>query len=344
MSQISHSLKDKQFIYRNIILHIFLIAVLTACGIHFIQLFSLSESYSALILFFLCSLSAIAIIVQCFPLLRSLLFLVRLSIAFSADPDLESDLFELHKDKFLVSSINNIMQVRFKRFAKTQEAELAHKNIEFSALQSQINPHFLYNTLESIRSEAIEQNVPMIAEMVRILSSYYRYCIDTKNTVVTFKDELQNLKNYFHIQRFRFGSRISLNIKIRPEDQVCLDYPILKMTLQPIAENAIFHGLEHKVGDGILTVCVELTKTLFLITVSDNGIGMPTEQLDILNNALKNHSISNTDSATKEGNGVALINVNRRIKIFFGDNYGLTVHSIPRLGTDIEILLPVQKT
>ena len=117
------------------------------------------------------------------------------------------------------------------------------KQAELNALQNQINPHFLYNTLECIRGKAMVQGAEQIANMTEALSAFFRYSISIQENLVTLEQELQNTKNYFLIQKYRFGNRFHLRIFLVEESEAG-EYLMPKMTLQPIVENAIFHGLE----------------------------------------------------------------------------------------------------
>lgn len=223
----------------------------------------------------------------------------------------------------------------------TNELLQASKRQEqFLALQNQINPHFLYNTLEGIRSEALSSGLTAIAEMTEALSTFFRYTTSTMENLVTVEDELNNIETYFLIQQYRFGKRLHLCIDIAAKDRAeVLAYRLPKLTLQPIVENAIIHGLECKVGDGTIHVRLETTHTKLLITISDDGVGMAASQLEELNRSLAIRSLSYVGGGQKKG-GIAIVNVNNRIKLLFGERYGITVTSTPSIGTDVEIVLP----
>jgi two-component system sensor histidine kinase YesM len=217
------------------------------------------------------------------------------------------------------------------------------RQAQFLALQNQINPHFLYNTLEGIRSEALLAGLDSVATMTEALSTFFRYTISNVENLVTLEQELENTKNYFFIQQFRFGSRIKLNIIFDDEDmQQLLGYRIPKLTLQPIVENCIVHGLECKVGEGNLLISVEQSQSRLLITVRDDGVGMSGEMLDKIQKHLSRRSIEYVKREEHEG-GIALVNVNNRIKLLFGEQYGLTVTSEIGVGTDVMIMLPKSK-
>ncbi len=214
------------------------------------------------------------------------------------------------------------------------------RQAQFLALQNQINPHFLYNTLEGIRSEALLAGLDTVASMTEALSTFFRYTISNVENLVTLEQELENTRNYFCIQQFRFGNRMALEVVIDDDDkQEVLSYRIPKLTLQPIVENCIIHGLECQVGPGMLRIHIETTQSRLLVTVSDNGVGM---EISVLNKMYHSLSVRSFDYMKRDEHhgGIALVNVNNRIKLLFGEQYGLTVTSQVGVGTDVLISLP----
>nr|WP_320129259.1 sensor histidine kinase [uncultured Sphaerochaeta sp.] len=214
------------------------------------------------------------------------------------------------------------------------------RQAQFLALQNQINPHFLYNTLEGIRSEALIAGLTSVASMTEALSTFFRYTISNVENLVTLEQELENTRNYFFIQQFRFGTRLKLIVTLDEEDRnETMHYRIPKLTLQPIVENCIIHGLECKVGEGILRIHIETTQSRLLVTISDDGVGMEPSVLSNMNRSL---SIRSLDYVRHDEVhvGIALVNVNNRIKLLFGEQYGLTVTSQAGVGTDVLIVLP----
>lgn len=235
-------------------------------------------------------------------------------------------------EKIFRSGIQNYVQNLFKTVKEKPDDRI----LKISALESQINPHFLYNTLESIRGQAIVSGSVDIAKTTEALAVFFRYSISQKRNIVTLQDEINNIKNYFLIQKYRFDDRFQL--EILTDDNDISDYVLPKLTLQPIVENAIFHGLETKEGSGTVKIAITTTVKRLLITVSDNGLGMTSEILDCVNQKLRDDTFP-----SEENSGIALVNVNRRIKLFFGDQYGLQIYSIQGKGTDVEIVLPLVK-
>ncbi|SET00003.1 two-component system, sensor histidine kinase YesM [Natronincola peptidivorans] len=231
---------------------------------------------------------------------------------------------------------------KFKEIIDTKELiEGSKKHAEYLALQNQINPHFLYNTLEGIRSEALIEGVDSIANMTETLATFFRYTISNVDRLVSLEDEIANVEDYYKIQKFRFGEKLDYSIQIQADDhEEILKARIPKLTLQPIFENAIFHGVERKMGMGILTLKVLATRKRLIITISDNGVGIEEERVRTLNEKLRGASLEYMKEDKNKG-GIALLNVNNRIKLIFGDEYGIYVYSKVGAGTDVEITIPL---
>ncbi|WP_242948753.1 sensor histidine kinase [Caloramator quimbayensis] len=232
---------------------------------------------------------------------------------------------------------------KFKSFVNVSEMINASKRqAQYLALQNQINPHFLYNSLEGIRGEAISAGLNNLAEMTEALATFFRYIISNMEHLVTLEDELESIENYFIIQRYRFGERLNLNIEYDYEEkEEILKYRLPKLTLEPIVENSIFHGIERKMGDGNISIRIETTPKRLIITVSDDGMGINESRLMELNEKLKIQSFEYIKPDDDEKKiGIALINVNNRIKLLFGEEYGINIYSKENVGTDVEITLP----
>jgi len=220
-----------------------------------------------------------------------------------------------------------------------QNIKISNLHSEYRALQNQINPHFLYNTLEAIRSDALVAGVSDIADITESLATFFRYTISNYSNKVTLEDELSNVENYFKIQQYRFGEKIKLDLVYDDESKL-LKHMIPKLTLQPIVENAIIHGLEKKVGSGRIRIHIHETQHRITIDIVDDGVGIKEEALDKINKNMS-ESISETHH-TKQLNkgGIALINVNKRIKLTFGEPYGIRVSSVENYGTTVQLTLP----
>lgn len=215
------------------------------------------------------------------------------------------------------------------------------RQAQYLALQNQINPHFLYNTLESIRSEAMEAGMESVVCMTEALAHFFRYTISNMENMVTLEEELDNINTYFLIQKYRFEEKIGLTIEYDEEEHDLLNHCLLpKLTLQPVVENSIIHGIERKMGFSTVRIVLRCTEKRLIIQVSDDGIGMQPEALDDLNRKLNQSLFESLHNKKKKG-GIALVNVNNRIHLIFGEEYGMTVYSTPGVGTDVMIELPL---
>lgn len=217
------------------------------------------------------------------------------------------------------------------------------KQAQYLALQNQINPHFLYNTLEGIRGEAMSAGLDNVAEMTEALATFFRYTISNVEQLVTLEDELENIESYYIIQQYRFGERLRLAVAFDDEEdrEILLRCRLPKLTLQPIVENAIFHGIERKIGSGTVRIRIEATSKRLIVTVSDDGLGMEPERLGELNEKLNMPALEYVKPDSEKKGGIAVINVNNRIKLLFGEEYGINLYSTAGLGTDVEVSLPL---
>lgn len=228
---------------------------------------------------------------------------------------------------------------------KNNLISIAKKQAEYLALQNQINPHFLYNTLEGIRSEALIAGLDSVAEMTEALATFFRYTISQVENLVTLEDELANIENYYYIQQFRFGDKLTLSIEYEYDDDLSeldmLQYRLPKLTLQPIVENSIYHGIERKIGQGHLVIRIGVSDERLRIRISDDGLGMSEEKLQKLNEKLRALSLEAVEGEAERKGGIAVVNVNNRIKLLFGEEYGIYVYSQEGTGTDVLINLPL---
>ncbi|NLJ32003.1 MAG: histidine kinase, partial [Clostridiales bacterium] len=215
---------------------------------------------------------------------------------------------------------------------------------QYLALQNQINPHFLYNTLEGIRGETLNAGLENVAKMTEALATFFRYTISNVENLVTLEDELANVNNYYIIQRYRFGERLKLVVDYDAEHEPeIMSCRMPKLILQPIVENAIYHGLERKIGEGLLRIKIETTASRLILTISDNGIGMPEERLREINGKLNGTTLDYIRPESEKHGGIAVVNVNNRIRLLFGEEYGVCIYSTEQVGTDVEITLPLMK-
>ena len=224
---------------------------------------------------------------------------------------------------------------------RQNSAQIFDKQTELTALQSQINPHFLYNTLETIRGQALLDNNEEIARMTEALGAFFRYSISRKGTMVTLRDELANVRNYMLIQQYRFSNRFSLEIVVDEEDEAAYECLVPRLIIQPVVENAIFHGLEDLDDGGKVTIEIMLTEENLILMISDNGKGIPEEELESLNERIHSNDRKLLEPQGESNRtGIALPNINRRLRLLYGDSYGINIYSTSGQGTDVEILIP----
>lgn len=250
------------------------------------------------------------------------------------------DGYELAADIPLLTPSTEKQIVKIESILRSPDImEMNKRQAQYLALQNQINPHFLYNTLESIRSEALVAQLDSVADMTEALAVFFRYTISKVENLVSVEEELENCKTYFRIQKYRFGDRVDLHIEYGEDWQELRRLRMPKLTLQPILENSIIHGTELKLSTGNLRIQIECTQKRLLIRVSDDGVGMNEEVLLRLNEKLRSARTKEYQTQNAKG-GIALVNVNNRIHLLFGEEYGMHVYSVEGVGTDVEISLP----
>jgi two-component system, sensor histidine kinase YesM len=219
------------------------------------------------------------------------------------------------------------------------EKELVQSQTELRALQAQINPHFLYNTLEAFYWSLSDKGEEELADLVVAMSHMFRYVIggSGKQEWVTIGDELEHIERYLHIMRMRFGLRLFWSVDC-PDS--CRATPIPKLLIQPLVENAIVHGIEGKVEGGTIRIAIEELGQQdghrLAVIVEDNGAGMEAKALESLLLSIR----SGTPVSTK-GTGLGLRNVKRRLELYYQNQAGaLSVESTPGAGTVVQFELP----
>ncbi|MFV0520117.1 MAG: sensor histidine kinase [Lachnospirales bacterium] len=243
--------------------------------------------------------------------------------------DVKSYIDGFYEVEHLGNAIEN-MAYRIKKLMKEIEEEHELKMIsEFETLQSQINPHFLYNTLEVI-VWMIENEQPKEASKAVIsLSKFFRISLSKGKSIISVSDEIEHVKNYLLIQSLRYKDRFVFNINMDKETK---NLTTIKLILQPIVENAIYHGLEY-VDEGEINISSYIEENFLYFLVEDNGLGMTEEVLCNLKNG-------NVDSK-KLGSGIGIKNIDERIKIYFGKEYGINIVSELDVGTRVYVKLPI---
>jgi len=246
-------------------------------------------------------------------------------LSVKADVSGRDEIGELEeKYNYMLEKINELADERYKIGKESKHAELR-------ALQAQINPHFLYNTLELITCKALNYRASDVVDLINLLAKFYRLSLSNGRDIIPIRDELAHIETYVNIQNQRFEQLIQLEIDV---DEKILDYSILKLVLQPIVENSILHGImekENPSGTVRIVGRFEQGDQNILLIVTDDGVGMIDERLQ---------SILTKAEARNDGNGFAIVNVQRRLQIHYGDSYGLTYRSEPGLGTTVEVRLP----
>lgn len=212
---------------------------------------------------------------------------------------------------------------------RVKEEQRQLDKMRFNALQSQIQPHFLYNTLECIHWQALSSGNQEISTMVKALAQYYRICLSEGKDIIPLRVELEHVRNYLIIQNMRYGDIITLVEKV---EEKYLSMMIPKLTLQPLVENSIYHGIRIKEGlTGTVEIKVCETEDAILLTVEDNGCGLESKRI-----AYINQNISDTDRDV----GYGITNINKRIELMYGEQYGLRFRQNEGEGTCVEIKLP----
>lgn len=226
-----------------------------------------------------------------------------------------------------ITTMAQQIQVLMKDIVAEHESK---RKSEFATLQSQINPHFLYNTLDIIVWMIENEQKSEAVKVVTALARFFRISLSRGKSIISVGDELEHVRNYLMIQHMRFKNKFSYQIEAEPD---VLALTSLKLMLQPLVENAIYHGMEFMDGDGEILIRAWKEKDELIFLIADNGLGMLKEQVERLFS-----DASHVPS--RRGSGIGVRNVNERIKLYFGDMYGLTIDSEPDEGTRIYIRLP----
>ncbi len=285
-------------------------------------------------------LSLILLVYFCYLLILRPLHKVDLFVKRSAGNPLERvKINGTNEISMLADNLNNMLDERDAMNEKLRhsqrviyEAELSKKQMQVLAYRNQINPHFLYNTFECIRAMALYYDVEDIAEITMALSKVFRYAVKGEN-VVTVKDEINYIREYAKIINYRFAGKIRVRLDVEAE---ALSKKVIKLILQPLVENAVFHGLEERLGDGLVEVQVHtLPDSRLRFVVSDNGCGIENEKLEDVLYRMKRHSL--TKSSEKDS--IGLMNIYQRLRLFYGEDMELNIESTPGKGTRVEIVV-----
>lgn len=228
-----------------------------------------------------------------------------------------------------IKEINELLQ-------KVTQSEILNKEMEFKTLQSQMNPHFLYNTLDTINWLAFKEKQTEICNLVAAISSLIRASISNKKSIITIEHELDYVKNYIYIQHIRYKDRFDTIYDI---DESLLKQAVPKLIIQPIVENAIIHGIENSKNKNLLYISVKRENECIVIIVKDTGIGMTDEKVS----ELLKEPLNAEGDEQKAHTNLGLYAVHKRIQLMYGDLYGLTVHSQAGEGTTVTLYIPFTK-
>ena len=215
------------------------------------------------------------------------------------------------------------------------ETQKEQRKAELAALQMQINPHFLYNTLASVKFLVQQGSKEKAAETINALITLLQNTVSNVQSTVTVRQELDTLKNYIFINHVRYGERIRVNYFIEPDS---MDYQMPKLMLQPFIENAFFHAFNHK-GEGMILIMISVQDDHLVCEISDNGDGMDLRSTD----AAETRALPETKRNRKLFSGIGIKNVDDRLKFMYGDRYGVDIDSEIRQGTRVTIKIPLLK-
>lgn len=247
--------------------------------------------------------------------------------------------FMIQKINKLVTELNIHIEALKEEKERVKQVEKQKRRAELQALQAQINPHFLYNTLNAITWQAADQGASEISIMSNSLGKFFRISLSKGREVITLREEMEHISSYLKIQKIRYKDKINYQMDV-PED--VKELYIIKLVLQPLVENAIYHGIKVKEGAGMIRVKVarrmnSQNMQALMITIEDDGEGIEPEQLKTINLGLTKGEIS-------RDSGYGIYNVNERLKLYYGEAYGLTIESVHKQWTKSVVMIPIRTT
>ena len=233
-------------------------------------------------------------------------------------------------------SFNQMMEEIGNLVEDIRVEELNLRAAELRVLQEQINPHFLYNTLDNIIWLAESKDTEQVVKMVSALSSFFRTTLSKGREFISVREEGEHIRSYLEIQQFRYRDILEYDVSI-PEE--LWEYQVIKLTLQPLVENALYHGIKKKRGKGHISVSAERYKDVLIFKVKDDGMGMDEARLEQVRGILDGSVVEEQQSG-----GFGLFNVNQRIQLHYGSEYGLKVQSTYGEGTEVWVRIPAEHT
>ena len=234
--------------------------------------------------------------------------------------------------KILADSLNVMIEKIQTLIDNVMLEQMRLREAELEILQMQINPHFLYNTLDTIVWLAEAGNKEAVVEMVQTLSDFFRSSLNSGKDIVSIESEIRHISSYLQIQRVRYQDILEYEISIPEEIKNC---QIPKITLQPLVENALYHGIKYKRGKGKIVVTGWIQDHMCVLSVRDDGVGMTNERLHQVRGGL-------TTKIEDSNDFYGLYNVNERIRLKFGGEYGLRIDSVSQEGTAVDVWLPLE--
>lgn len=250
----------------------------------------------------------------------------------TGDMETRLSIHHVDTDMIVVTKGFNSMMVTIKELiGQIKEEQFQMSQIQLNALHSQIQPHFLYNTLDSIRWQAVANDDHEVAQMIKSVASYYRLVLNKGKDLIPISKELESLQDYLYIQKIRYQDILTYQIQA---DEEALREEIPKLTLQPLIENSIYHGIKQKRKGGEILISITYRENKVEILVEDDGVGMTEERIIEINQLICNYD---------EDFGYGIRNVNRRIQLYYGEEYGLTYKKNENGGVTARVLLPSQR-
>lgn len=237
----------------------------------------------------------------------------------------------------MIAEINDLINVVYKLEIEKKSMEVENIRAEYQYLQAQVDPHFLFNTLNAILVFCVKNNYTELSSIISSLSKLLKRLLTTGNDLITVSEEFDFIDKYLAIEKFRFGDKFEYSIQVAPEVAMS-DRLIPKMSIQPIVENACKHGLQSSTDNRRLAVKAEILDNALVISVKDNGTGMPVEKVEAILNRLENQNAEiETGPETRDdsGSGVGIQNVYQRMAMNYGERFHFTIQSEPEKGTEI---------
>ncbi|PQP83371.1 sensor histidine kinase [Paenibacillus sp. PCH8] len=242
-----------------------------------------------------------------------------------------------HSYNMMVIKIKNLIEIVFKGQVERQTLELSKKQAELKALQSQVNPHFMFNTLETIRMRSLIKNELETSDIIQKLALLLRQTINWGNDLITIQEEIRFVESYLNIQQYRFGDKLKFIIQVADSSMLAMMIP--KLTILTFVENACIHGIEGTSNDGVVEVLFEIQGDFLHMTIRDTGVGMDEDKLFLLRNMMLDPSMDRMN----ELSSIGIMNAYIRLRMYFNDCVQVNIWSEKKKGTTITIQIPLSQ-